>query len=280
MASPQKEKGYTAIANELMEKIAGAGFNGVQLALVLAVLRLTYGYQRKTATVCYSQLASITGRGKGTVVKEMKRLAAQGVLIRDMAGGPNRPSVWGVNRDWESWATRVNCTPNGLYPKRVTGQEDCTPNGAQTCTTNGVQGVPQTDHSHLIKKTLKEKKKLSPESEENTTKGDPDKFTNWVIKGAAGIGVAVSILDAERWADRFCQEFTPNEIPDRIQEFFARAGPLVKPMKSPTAMLKNLIRSNLKQFLEEQRKEESGALEVRDGKITSGPYAGLPMLEI
>lgn len=42
MANPQKENGYTPIANELMQAIYGAKFNGTQRSIIDVIMRYTY----------------------------------------------------------------------------------------------------------------------------------------------------------------------------------------------------------------------------------------------
>ena len=49
MASPQKENGYTTIANELLEAIYGRKFSASQIKILLIILRFTYGFNRKFA---------------------------------------------------------------------------------------------------------------------------------------------------------------------------------------------------------------------------------------
>lgn len=48
MANPQIENGYTRIANELLEALLLANLSKRQLLVALAVIRQTYGFNRKT----------------------------------------------------------------------------------------------------------------------------------------------------------------------------------------------------------------------------------------
>ena len=50
IASPQVEDGHTRIANELLEAMCRAGFSARQWAVVMAVVRKTYGYGKRLTT--------------------------------------------------------------------------------------------------------------------------------------------------------------------------------------------------------------------------------------
>lgn len=47
MANPQKENGYTPVANEILEQICKLKLNGTQYKILLIVWRFTYGFSRK-----------------------------------------------------------------------------------------------------------------------------------------------------------------------------------------------------------------------------------------
>ena len=49
MANPQKEEGYTAIANDLFEAVYRFNFTLRELKVLLSIIRRTYGYNRKEA---------------------------------------------------------------------------------------------------------------------------------------------------------------------------------------------------------------------------------------
>ena len=49
MANPQKENGYTTIANELLEAIYCSKFSPTEFKMLLFIFRYTYGFNRKVA---------------------------------------------------------------------------------------------------------------------------------------------------------------------------------------------------------------------------------------
>ena len=73
MASPQKEKGYTAIANEIMEVIMKTNLNGTQFRIVMAIWRSTYGYHKKEKEISYSTLAEYIEASRSQVAREIRK---------------------------------------------------------------------------------------------------------------------------------------------------------------------------------------------------------------
>ncbi|WP_084288457.1 replication protein [Desulfovermiculus halophilus] len=57
MASPQCENGYTRLANELLEALARTRLAGQEYQAVLAIVRKTYGFGKKSDKISYGQLS-------------------------------------------------------------------------------------------------------------------------------------------------------------------------------------------------------------------------------
>ena len=70
MSRPQLEDGYVRIANELLEAIIRAPLSKRELMIVLAVVRKTYGYGKKTDDISLSQLAQMTGVDEAMSVEQ------------------------------------------------------------------------------------------------------------------------------------------------------------------------------------------------------------------
>ena len=64
MANPQKENGYTPIANEILEQLVRLPLNGTQWDIIIVICRYTYGYSRKEHPVSESFIAKVTGISK------------------------------------------------------------------------------------------------------------------------------------------------------------------------------------------------------------------------
>ncbi|MFV8808746.1 replication protein, partial [Yersinia enterocolitica] len=94
------DDGYTRIANELLEAIAGADLTARQLKVMIAVIRKTYGYQKKLDRIADIQIADITGLSRQNVNKAKKELLSMNCLMMDGSKiGPNKDlSEWQFNK--------------------------------------------------------------------------------------------------------------------------------------------------------------------------------------
>lgn len=112
--SAQLENGYTRIANELMEQIAKAKFNGSQFRILLTVLRYTYGYNRKSAELSISYIAEHTGLPARHVRKEVDRLIQGKVLIEHKEPTKTSSREMGLNKNYQEWSI---CTRGADAPE-------------------------------------------------------------------------------------------------------------------------------------------------------------------
>ncbi|WP_334159754.1 replication protein [Achromobacter insolitus] len=101
VSTPQVEDGHTRLANELLEAMCRAGFSARQWAVVMAVVRKTYGYGKKADDISLGQLSSMTGIAKPHVSRAVNNLIAAGVLRRSAGTFGNSLSV---NKRYKQWA--------------------------------------------------------------------------------------------------------------------------------------------------------------------------------
>ena len=78
----QLEDGYTRIANELLEAIAFHDFTKRQYKVLMAVLRKTFGYQKKMDWISGEQLAGATGLPDTRARAVVRELVAKNVLVK------------------------------------------------------------------------------------------------------------------------------------------------------------------------------------------------------
>ena len=107
MASPQKENGYTSIANELLEQLYRRRFSASQLKILLLVIRFTYGFNRKKATLSNTFIAAGTGIHEITVSKEVGTLLRDNVLKLYKKPSFHSSRIIGINKDYESWLNHL-----------------------------------------------------------------------------------------------------------------------------------------------------------------------------
>jgi phage replication O-like protein O len=102
MASPQIEKGYTRIANEIFKQIMRVNLNGTQFRIVMAIWRYTYGFKRKEHEMALSFIAGLIDASKSQVNRELANLIER-KIINSNGIGPNGGRILGFNKDYEEW---------------------------------------------------------------------------------------------------------------------------------------------------------------------------------
>ncbi|MHB1151868.1 MAG: replication protein [Eubacteriales bacterium] len=134
MASPQKENGYTPIANEFLEKIYGEAFTSSELRIFLTVLRFTYGLSRKTHKMSGSFIAKATGLNARATARVLKDLIRKNVILETAKNSYTESREIGLNKNYEAWSmysgrytpdsTQCTAAGGGYVPSK--GEEVCT----------------------------------------------------------------------------------------------------------------------------------------------------------
>lgn len=113
MASPQREDGFTGIANELLEQFSKPGMNGSELRVVLFITRKTYGFQKKSDRISLSQFQLGTGMNRAQAVETIKSLVEKKIVIK--AGG-----IYKLNKNYEEWVVCKRILGTGSMEKHTT----------------------------------------------------------------------------------------------------------------------------------------------------------------
>lgn len=109
------DDGYTKVANELLEAIASADLTARQLKLMLAYMRKTYGFNKKSDRIADEQIASITGISRQNVNKAKKELLEMNCLLRE--GGQI-----GINKEVSAWRFSKSLQVSNLVSKAETNK--------------------------------------------------------------------------------------------------------------------------------------------------------------
>jgi phage replication O-like protein O len=96
MASPQKENGFTGIANEILDHLSMPGINGSEYRILLAVIRKTYGFNKKKDRISLTQFEKLTSMNRAHVVRTIKELVSKRILLKD-------GTSYLFNKNWEEW---------------------------------------------------------------------------------------------------------------------------------------------------------------------------------
>jgi phage replication O-like protein O len=102
MANPQRENGYTAIANEIMEALARYRIPGEKRQVLDYLLRMTYGFNRKQVEISYGEIAEATGIHRQNVKRALDWLYSKritGVIKTDYRA----KKVYEFNKNYEDW---------------------------------------------------------------------------------------------------------------------------------------------------------------------------------
>jgi len=104
MANPQKENGYTAIANEILQELIRAGLNGTELACVLFIIRKTYGFKKKQDKISISQFKANIPFSKRAICYALNRLQRVQVIAQVKKGiSKKEASTYCFNKNYEEW---------------------------------------------------------------------------------------------------------------------------------------------------------------------------------
>ncbi|MDE9557935.1 replication protein [Xenorhabdus bovienii] len=148
------EDGYTRIANELLESIASSDLTARQLKVMLAIIRKTYGFGKKTDRVADSQIAGITGLSRQNVNKAKNELILMNFLILD-------GNKIGVNKNISCWVNQSRDSVSNLKTKNVSNLE-----------TEDVSN-PETHKRNTLKKKENKDKNILPEQVQAECKNPP-----------------------------------------------------------------------------------------------------------
>jgi len=103
LADVQLEKGYTKIANEILERLALTKLSPTQFRLILVIWRYTYGFNRKDHEMSLSFLAEATGVHKQRVKQELDKLTESNIVIVTEEGTYSKSRKLAFNKDYDTW---------------------------------------------------------------------------------------------------------------------------------------------------------------------------------
>ena len=102
MASPQKEDGYTRIANEIMEALCQVNLSPHESRVLWFLLRKTYGWGKKSDWITLSQFSKSVGLDRRHVWRTLKNLSAKKGMIVISRDDKSRPT-YGFQKDYSKW---------------------------------------------------------------------------------------------------------------------------------------------------------------------------------
>lgn len=119
MASPQKENGFTPIANEILEELVKLRLPASEKDILLFVIRKTYGYQKKMDRISLTQFEIGTLLSRVTVVKALKNLISRNILVKSGL-------LFRFNKDHNLWVVNAGIL---VKSENIFGKGGYTKNG-------------------------------------------------------------------------------------------------------------------------------------------------------
>lgn len=141
MANPQKEKGYVGIANDLFEAMCSVSMTDESRRVFLAIVRLTYGFNKKGDVVPLTMLAMATKIDVRHISRNLACLKARNMISRDANGYTE------LKKDYEAWLSTPKAAPHQVTPNGVTPHQviNITSSGDKASTSSGaihIHGKP------------------------------------------------------------------------------------------------------------------------------------------
>ncbi|MDZ6220589.1 replication protein [Klebsiella pneumoniae] len=172
------DDGFTRIANELLEAVMRAGLSQHQLLVFMAVMRKTYGFNKKSDWVSNEQLSELTG------ILPHKCSAAKSVLVkRGILTQTGR--VIGINKTVSEWSSLpVKGKEKKPYLKKVTLPE------------SGKKSLPESGNAYYPNQ-VNTKDKHTKDNKENIN--NPPKSPRAVSFDALAVQLP-DWLSAEIWS--------------------------------------------------------------------------------
>ena len=127
---PQKEKGYTPIANEIMDALCKTRIAGEQRQILDCIFRKTYGWNKKEDRISLSQFMDATKIGKTHIIRAINGLLEKNMITKK---GNDFGVTYSIQKNYHKW--------NSL-PKKVT-----LPKMVMSVTKNGNLALPKMVHT-------------------------------------------------------------------------------------------------------------------------------------
>ncbi|HBS1074179.1 replication protein [Klebsiella pneumoniae] len=172
------DDGFTRIANELLEAVMHAGLSQHQLLVFMAVMRKTYGFNKKADWVSNEQISMLTGILPHKCSAAKSALVKRGILTQT-------GRVIGINKAVSEWSSLpVKGTEKKTYLKKVTLPE------------SGKKSLPESGNAYYPNK-VNTKDKHTKDNKDNIN--NPPKSPRAVSFDALAVQLP-DWLSAEIWS--------------------------------------------------------------------------------
>ncbi|EKC2192502.1 replication protein [Salmonella enterica] len=140
------DDGFTRIANEILEAVMHAGLSQHQLLVFMAVMRKTYGFNKKSDWVSNEQLSELTGILPHKCSSAKSALVKRGILTQT-------GRVIGINKTVSEWSSLpVKGTEKKPYLEKVnlpeSGKKSLPESGKKSLPESGKKSLPESGNGY------------------------------------------------------------------------------------------------------------------------------------
>jgi phage replication O-like protein O len=153
MTHPELDNGYLRIANELAEAFAKLRLAPRRWQVLWAIIRLTYGYNKKADRISLGQLHKLTGIYHRHLSFELGQLVKMNILTKQRGGYINTYGLQKYHDQWQTIPSSGN-TQFKEYPELgipETGNETIPSSGNETIPNSGNHQRQKTKNKPLEK---------------------------------------------------------------------------------------------------------------------------------
>ncbi|EBW9888133.1 replication protein [Salmonella enterica subsp. enterica serovar Typhimurium] len=161
------DDGFTRIANEILEAVMHAGLSQHQLLVFMAVMRKTYGFNKKSDWVSNEQLSELTGILPHKCSSAKSALVKRGILTQTGC-------VIGINKTVSEWSSLpVKGTEKKPYLEKVnlpeSGKKSLPESGKKSLPESGKKSLPESGNGYYPNQ-VNTKDTITKDSKDNSNK--------------------------------------------------------------------------------------------------------------
>ena len=160
MASPQPDK-FTRISNELLEALIRHGLSGSEWRLVLFIIRMTYGYQRKVIKLRTSDLISGACIAKQNINRTLNGLLSSNILLSNQ-DEDKHGATYGLQKDYDKWRQKKKKTKKVIKLRTKSNQNE--------------------DKQQILPSSIKERKKVTNKGQKKSTEKEATDYCKLLAK--------------------------------------------------------------------------------------------------
>lgn len=124
------DDGYCRVANQIMDMMCQADLSGAQYRVLNAIVRSTYGYNKKMDRVTNTYLAELTGLAERTIISALTALEQRQIIFLNKSGMMKSVSINKTVSDWVLCTGKSERMANGTAVVKAKSDQMLSINGS------------------------------------------------------------------------------------------------------------------------------------------------------